>query len=410
LKVVGETVESASLSVSVPGGVEFSGDVHRDILGVDLDGHFGGGVTSRSFDAEAGVTLKVPGGISAKGDGVINQVGLAGCASARVLWANVSIGAAHRWNGSSSLLQDACGFSELKSLLGARDAAAAGSAARTIPISSGERQLNLIVTGSGGAPAVMLTEGGARQRILPDTHGAFGHAVYVAIGVPSLNRTYIALAMPAKGRLGVESAAGQGPLASVASTVLMPSPRVSTAVVRRGSGHYVLRWKARHLGGQTLVFEDVGRYGETEILRTTRTRGAANFRIPPHAWADRHRIRVLVERGGLVQQSLAGSPFRVPARRLGMPHVTIRIARGQAAIHWSGVTGVTGYRVYVRASDGRSLFFSRAARVHSVSVPAAESLRVTVQGVVDYSTFGPARTTVAKEKPAPKKRRRHRRK
>ncbi|HEV3093511.1 MAG TPA: carboxypeptidase regulatory-like domain-containing protein [Solirubrobacteraceae bacterium] len=377
--VVGQKIESATLTVTDPGGVSFKGEMTREIFGVGIDGSISGAIQAHSFDAEGHVKLSAA-VVSVEGDGLVNNVGVAACADAKVLWSQINIGGAIRWNGSAAWLQGSCGFTELARTLGARSSSA-GGAQQTLSIPAGERQVNLIVKGQGAPPDVLLTQGNMQKLIAPDTEGSFGHAVYIAFGIPSLDQTDIALALPAKGALGVGPAPGAPRLASIGATKLLATPRVKSAIRALGGDRYRLSWRASAIQGQRLLFEDVDRYGQTQILATGRAGGSRTFIARDRGIGGTHHVIVLVEQAGLLRTELAGPSFKTARVHLGAPRVSISQRNGKAIVRWRGVRDATGYRVFIVASDGRSLFYYLASRAHSITLPAASWLHAKVQAV-----------------------------
>jgi len=379
VSVVDQKIASASLTFTVPSSLSLDGDVSRDLLGVTVDGHIGGAITPNSFEAEGGVSLKGD-GLSATGDALVNNVGIAACGSEDVLWGTVNIGGAHRWHGGDSLLQGSCGFTQLKNTLGARDAADAG-VQQVITVPPDQRQVNVIVKGDGAPPSVLLVNGSTRKVIAPGTQGSFGRAVYLAMGIPDENETAIAVGEPPSGALGVGPASGEPQLASIGSTTLLPAPKVRTAIKSLGSNRYRLSWTGKALDGQRLVFVDVDRHGQSQILATSRATGSTTFVGRDVGLTAFHQIRVLVEQQGLLRLDLPGNRFRATAVPVGTPRVTIGVQRSRATVRWAAVSGALGYRVFITTSDGRSLFFSYGPHRHSVTVPAASVVHARVQAI-----------------------------
>ncbi|MHB8492573.1 MAG: vWA domain-containing protein, partial [Solirubrobacteraceae bacterium] len=188
LKLVEQELAEAEIKATIPGGVAFNGKLTASFLVITLEGHVKGEVTSHSFYAEGGITLHAP-VVSANGDGLVNNTGIAGCASAEIgvtvfghfIGKTVTVGGSHRWSGENHLFTDSCGFGRLRSALGA---AVAGSGT-AISVPPHTRQLNLIVRGSAGPPELTLTQGSTSALVTPNSTGAFGHTVYLAIADPT---------------------------------------------------------------------------------------------------------------------------------------------------------------------------------------------------------------------------------
>jgi hypothetical protein len=373
LSLVDQKLASASVTATIPGGVSFKGNLTASFLVIKLDGQISGSVTSNSFDAEGGITLQAP-LVTANGDGLVNNVGIAGCASAKIgvtvfgnfIGKTVTVGGAHRWSGSNSLFDDSCGFSKLQSELGAHTASAGG-----IRVPRHTRQLNVIVRGAAGPPQVQLQHGSTTAIVPPNSTGAFGKTVYLAIADPSDGETDIAIADPPRGLLGVGPVPGQPALASVGSSLPLRSPAVHTTLRRVGPRRYRLSWRARRIGGQRLVFESSGRGGVQRLGSSAKARGQLTFTAVDDGTSGARAVRIVVEQDGLVRAILHGPRFKPARVPLGKPHVRVSLRGRRAVVTWSAVANSAQYYVSVGTSDGRHLFFEIGRRHHSVRVPGA---------------------------------------
>jgi hypothetical protein len=387
LTVAKQTIASASATATIPGGFSFSGDITRDFVIVKVSGHVGGSISAQTFSAEGGVSVTTP-IASGTGDAYVNPVGIAGCGTVKVLWASLTIGGAYLWNNTTRVLQGSCGFSQLKGLLAARDAAL-GGAQQTISIPHGERQLNVIVRGSGQPPTVLLVDGTERALIKPNTEGELGHSPYLALADPSTGTTYIAIAAPTAGTLAVGPAPGAPALVSIGSSTPLPSPNVSVSLRRIGPARFRMAWHAASIPGQTLVFLDADARGRTQILRTRAARGSAVFTASEPGVALRHTLRVLVEQDGLVRQAVDVARFRIASVRLTKPRVTVSIKHGTAFVSWSAVRGATGYDVRIATADGRRLLFRTAPRTRSLTIPGGRGAVAQVGALGPEAQPGP---------------------
>jgi hypothetical protein len=164
----GSSGHIAEVRATIPGRVAFNGKLTASFLVISLEGTIKGEVTSRSFYAEGGITLHAP-AVSANGDGLVNNVGLAGCASAKIgvtvfghfISKTVTVGGSHRWGGENSMFTDSCRFGRLHSAL----SSAVDGSGTVVSVPPHTRQLNLIVRGAGGPPSSR----GARCAKLPST-------------------------------------------------------------------------------------------------------------------------------------------------------------------------------------------------------------------------------------------------
>jgi hypothetical protein len=400
LSVVDQKVASAWVKATIPGGVAFKGDISRSFLVINIEGGISGSITSNSFEAQGYVTISAP-VVSANGDALVNNTGLAGCASAKILWATLTIGGSHRWSGQNSVFTDSCGFGRLKAALGASSSALPGPPA-TVAVPPHTRQVNLIVQGTSGSPKVALTHGGETTLMTPNTTGSFGRSVYVALADPANDDTDIAIADPPAGSLQVAAATGQPRLVSVGSALPLPSPDVRTKVSSLGGRRYRLSWSAHKIAGQTLVFEDTNALGQVRLLSTTRSHGQTVFTALDNGASGSQRLRVVVDQDGLTREALAGPVFHPAAVRVAKPHVGVRLEGRTDVITWSAVQNAASYEVSVSTSDGRHLFFAVGARDRSVRIQGAPHVVASVRGVsagMELGSFGVGRTISQKPKP-----------
>jgi cytoskeletal protein CcmA (bactofilin family) len=401
LDMIDQKVASAWVKATIPGGVSFSGEISRSFAVIEITGGISGSITPHSFEAQGHVKIDAH-VVSASGDALVNNTGLAGCASAQVLWATVSIGASHRWSGENSVFADTCGFGRLQSALGASSSALPGPPT-IVHVPAHTRQINLVVHGTNGSPEVSLVQGKNNVLIMPNTTGAFGRAVYVALADPSLDATYIAIAGPEAGTLDVASPAGQPRFASIGSALPLPSPHVRIAVHSVGTRRYRLSWSSRKIPGQTLLFQDVNARGQVQVLSTTRSDGRIAFTALDNGANGPQKLRVVVDQDGLTREVLAGPVFHPAPVHVGKPHVNMRLKGRTAVITWSAAQNATSYEVSVSTSDGRHLFFAVGARDRSVRIPGASRVAASVRGVGAGMELGPLGTgKTTSQKPTPK--------
>lgn len=395
LSLVEDKVADATVKAKIPGGISFKGKISASFLVIHLEGDLSGEITSKSFSAEGGVTIKAP-VVSAQGDGLVNNVGLAGCASAQIgvtvfgnfIGTTVTIGGSHRWSGENSLFDDSCGFGRLRSALGASSARLSGAVAR-VQVPPHTSQINLIVRGAGTPPQVALAERGASALVSPESVGALGRAVYLAIGVPSEHETDIAIAKPAAGSIEVAAAPGQPALEGVSSSLPLPHPNVRVKLKRAGGRRYKLSWSARRIAGQTLIFEDLDGRGQVRLLTTTRSRGSHEFTAPDDGSSGSQRLRTVVEQDGLVRETLQGPRFQPAPVRLSRPRVHVSLRGGFATVRWDGVSNAAGYQIWIATSDGRRLFFARGRQARSLRLTGARRVSASVRAVGAGLELGP---------------------
>lgn len=398
LSLVDQQVTNASVTATIPGDVTFNGSVGRSFGPIAVNGTVDGSITPSSFDAEGGVTAQV-GPISATGDALVNNVGIAGCATAKVFWATLSIGGAHRWSGANSVFHDSCDFGRLKSALGAH-ASAAGGPQAVIRVPPHTRQVNIIVSGANGPPQVQLTHGTGRAIMVPNSEGRLGRMVYLAIADPADSETDIAIGDPGSGAIGIGPAPGQSALTGVASSLPLPNPDVRVSLHRLGGRAYQLSWSARAIPGQLLVFQDRDATGVKQLIETRRAHGTLRFTALDNGARGRHTLRVLVEQNGLLRAAFPGARFQPATLRLAAPRVSVRVKRGNAVITWSSVRNAARYEVSVTTSDGRHLFFAFGAHDRSLRVRSAARISVRVWALGPGGERGRPGTTSRQSKSA----------
>lgn len=410
LSLVEQKLAEAEVKATIPGGVAFNGKLNASFLVISLEGKIKGEVTSKSFYAQGGINLHAP-LVSASGDGLVNNVGLAGCASAKIgvtvfghfIGKTVTVGGAHRWSGENSMFTNSCGFGRLHSALGS----AVHGSGTVVFVPAHTHQLNLIVRGAAGPPEVQLSEGKTTATVLPNTTGALGGTVYLAIGNPAENETDIAIAEPAAGKIIVTSATGQPPLVSVSSALPLPSPEVRVRVVHLHGRRYRLSWKARKIEGQRLVFEDSSARGANVVLATSSAHGRIAFTALDDGARGAQKLRIVVEQDGLVREVRPGPSFHPPPVRLRAPHVHVRLRGGAALITWSTVREASRYYVSVSTSDGRDLFFAEPSHRRSLRVRGAGSVSASVWGISPGLQRGrPGRGSAHARRGKPKRRHR----
>ncbi|HVW17923.1 MAG TPA: hypothetical protein VHB30_06705, partial [Solirubrobacteraceae bacterium] len=394
LKVVDLHVASASLQAAIPGSVAFSGDVHKDFPGFGVDANLGGTVSTKSFEAKGGFALNVP-GASGTGDALVNEHGVAACATAEtaLLHQRFTIGAAYRWGQGPRLLDGSCGFGELRDTIA--HAAQRGVPVTTIPVPRAHRQLNVVAHGAGRPPALRLSLGSARATVRPGSAGRLGTTAYVAVADEAHDDTVVIIASPPAGRVVVTAAPGSSPILGVRTSIELPDPRVRVRVAAPHDGRYRLSWTSRRISGQRLtLWLRAGRASRLLLHDASRSSGHVDFTALPGSTVQ--HVRVVVSQDGLPRKIIE-SAATLHARRvvLHAPKVTLRRHGSKATIAWTAVHGAARYVVTVRTSDGRRLFYSRSARSRSLTVHSTGRLTASVRGEDAGLRDGPARSVTS---------------
>ncbi len=402
LSLIDDRLADAKVTATIPGGVSFEGDLRASLLVFHLEGKVSGEVTAKSFEAEGGVTIDAP-GIKASGRGLVDNVGLAGCASAKIgvtvagefIGKTVTIGGAHRWSGENSLFDDSCGFGGLQSVLRAGSSALPGRAA-TVSVPPHTSQVNLMVRGAGAPPEVRLTEGKLSALVLPGSTGDFGQTAYLAIANPAQGETDIAIASPPTGTIELTAAPAQPALVGVTSSLPLPDPDVTVELRRLGPRRYRLAWSAHAVEGQTLSFEDTNRRGHMQLHTPASSHGALDFSALDNGVNGRQRLRIVVKQDGLVREVIVGPSFVPAPVRLTAPRVSVSLHGAAALVRWTGVPGANGYQVGIADSNGRHLFFAVGGRSRTLRVKGARSVLASVRGVGAGMELGPVGEATAR--------------
>ncbi len=387
-------MESGWIRASFPGGIAFGGEVEREFAGIGVKGSVHGSVSSKEFEA-AGSAEVDAGVASASGDALLNNRGLAGCATATigvVVHKTVSIGGAYRWNGKTSVFSDSCGFGRLKEALAARVAATGVP----VIVPAHTSQINLVVNGAGAPPKLVLTDGGVSTTVTPGTVGELGSAAYVAVADPSSGDTYVAIAGLPAGTLTVAAAPGSSAISSVGSVLPLPKPNVKIHVSAAGGRRYRLSWSSTAIPGQTLVFADVDSRGQRVVLKSSAPSGHAFFTSTPDGASGAHQLRVTVEQDGLIRQTSSLTTFTPAKPVLSRPRVTIRLSHGAAVIRWPGVREAGAYQVSIHTADGRWLYFKEPATVRSITVKQVSAIAASVSAIGPGMEVGPVGKAAAR--------------
>jgi hypothetical protein len=344
LSIVRYKIGDATLRIDIPGGVSFEGRLEVPLGVLVFDGGIEGAASSRGFDARGEVQVDTPFG-RVSGHLLLDEEGVAGCVTIKVLFGSVIIGASDRWRGKSGLFDDTCGFGRLRSTLGVSGSAASRGSAANIVVPAQTGQINVVVRGADdasklnlagqfepvgdeltenkpGAPYVELAEGKCHLRVAPDSSGRFCQALYAAIGNPEHHETDIAIRDPRAGTIAAAATPGQPELSEVFSSRLLSSPRPTAKLDPLGARCFRLTWSAGNVGWQrVLTFKD--RQG---LLYTTRRSTGTHDICPPGGGHIRPQgLQTIVKQDGLVREVISAQASRgaltgIQARRSASSH------------------------------------------------------------------------------------------
>jgi hypothetical protein len=195
----------------------------------------------------------------------------------------------------------------------------------------GLRAAAFAVAGAGAPPSVTLTEpGGGRTIGTPaETYVQGPDAVTLRYGPRAT--TYLLVRQPKGGDWTVSVDGGSSTVIGISTANAVPDPDVS-ARVTGGSASRVLRFRARRIPGQRIVFTEVANGIDRPIGATERSSGRIRF-TPSEGAAGPRLVAAEVEPDGMPRTSIAvarfrtsgvvrpGSVGRVRARRKGSRHV-----------------------------------------------------------------------------------------
>jgi hypothetical protein len=408
LYLLDDKLDSGFVRASFPGGVEFEGEETRQIGPLKLEANLAGSASSKTLEASGHATISATidnVGVSVSGYGLVNNVGLAGCATATVgvvYHQTVNLGGFYRWNGQEGEFNDSCGFGRLKSALAARAAATAASPV-LLRNPAGTRQINLIVRGVSRSPEVVLTKGGKTATIVPNSEGEWDGAGYIALADPETGDTDIAIAGLSAGNFAVAAPPGQPGLTDVGTVLPLPKPNVRVTVRPTGGRRYRLQWQATPIPGQTLVFNDRNARGQEQLLATSRSRGRLEFTAMENGLAGAQHIEVSVEQDGLIRELLRRATFRPGRVVLAKPRVSLSEVAGTDRVTWRAGPYAGYYEVLISTSDGRKLFFKNSPGDRALRVAGAPRVEVSVRAAGEALIPGPlAEATHVRPKPKPK--------
>ena len=222
------------------------------------------------------------------------------------------------------------------------------------------------VTGSGGAPDVVLT-GPHGENV--STLGATGRSDVVAIQLTDADETLIGLRRPLAGRWTVTPASGSAPIVGVAVADSLPAPDVHVSVTGRGARR-TLRYRFAAAPGRIVTFVERG----AGVYNTLPVAHGSHGRIvftPASGPGGRRDILALISQGGVpAAQSIVGSYTAPAPQRLPAPQgLRTRRAGNRLLVSFNGVPGAWRYATTLTLASGRrALLLSRTPRVTFAAV------------------------------------------
>ena len=250
-------------------------------------------------------------------------------------------------------------------------AAAAQAGAQTFNVPRGAPSASVRIAGTGGPPSVVLTGPRGERIALPQTDPATANPNAVAITIPDTRTTQVFLKEPSAGRWTVTGSE----VASVSSAVGLAAPRVRARVVSparpRGARRTLVYSGAR----RGIAFVERGARTSSPIGRARGARGRIRF-TPADGRRGSRRIVALVERAGVVTQSLAVARYAAPGpRRPARPRGLVVSRRGETlTVRWK--SSARSFAVTVKPRRAPAIL--RVTRGHRVRIRGVARRRGTV--------------------------------
>lgn len=317
------------------------------------------------FGGSVGATVKVFGFSIGTAEAILSSKALGICGPTPIPF--VEGGFVLEWGKGAEALWGDCDLDKYKPGGSASRVRAAQAGGFTVP--RGADAASVRVTGSGGAPAVVLLSP-TGERIVPAAAAAGARGEAIAVRAPAESRTYVALRRPRAGAWRVEAAPGSVPIRAIDAATARPDPRVKAAIgaPRRGSRVRTLRWQFPNAQGRTLQFVEEGKAGERSLGTGRGIGGSIRF-APGDGPAGRRIVHAVVLQDGAPKRKIRIGSYVSPGpQRPGRVRAAAarRVRRG-LVVRWTRAAGATGYIVRADVSDGRRI--SLLARGTSVRIP-----------------------------------------
>jgi hypothetical protein len=414
--VHGFQIATAKLVFRTDGFFEVDGNIDIDLDVADLNGGLDAFVDlpTKSFSAEAHMNLSVLGFDVTSADAIVSSIGVAACANVAP---GLNVGVGYKWGGSASILGGfgkGCDVSAYRVQPVADRASIADHAGRAhaavaaIPVPAHTPYEDVLVTGAGAPPSVLLTTPSGQQ-ITPSTNPAIASPA-LALRSAKSDQTLVLLRSPAAGNWTIAPAPGSSAITAVSVGAGHLPPAISAHVTGRGATRR-LSYAAALRPGLTVSFAELGN-GVYHVIGAARAaHGTLRF-TPADGPAGVRTIVAIASEDGIPRERVVVARYHAPGpvtpgrvRGLRVLHRgrTFRISFGSAA-------GATSYALRITASDGRHLLKLIGSRGHSLSLPVlgySDRITVSVAGLSSLGRSGPASRARASAAPTKPRRRRH---
>jgi hypothetical protein len=257
-----------------------------------------------------------------------------------------------------------------------------------VAIGKGLPTATIVAEGESAAPSVTVTGPGGLKLVSGEAPSAKG-AIAVPRGVPA---AYVALNNPAPGDYTIVPNAGSADIVRV----LTGDGYKPATVTAKLQGKAIAYRIANGGNGQTVVFQEKGRFGTHVLGTVSNARGTLRFKPAPGAGGKR-TVTALIEHDGLVQKQVKVGSYTAPGPpkpgAVGRLSATHRVHR--LTITWRGAPGAASYVVKVAGSKGTRLARMTGSKARSVTFGAVrrdERFTVTVRALSKAQRGGPVRS------------------
>ena len=304
-----------------------------------------------------------------------NNKGIAGCVSPPVL---PDVGASLDWGDilPTPFFYE-CDLDPYRTPAPAR-ARAAQAGGQSFVVAPGTKVVNVRVTGTGGAPdVVVVSPSGERIEPLADVGAARADTRALAASYGDV--TFVGVNAPAAGTWQVVPKDGSSAIAALATRTDVPAPVVAGSVGGRGYKRLV-SYRATTGNGLKTTIVETGPMGSRVLGVAKGARGTIRFAPAPGPRGKR-TIEAIVERDGMPRLRKAiGSYTAPPTRKPGKVRALKVVRRGTAVTaRWRKGARATTYAVRFDLPDGRRLLkVGKPTRSTFRGAPRKGRVRVTV--------------------------------
>ncbi|MEA2425184.1 MAG: hypothetical protein QOH13_1594 [Thermoleophilaceae bacterium] len=270
--------------------------------------------------------------------------------------------------------------------LGARVAAAGG---QVVAIGAGLPTATIVAEGGSAAPSVTVTGPNGLKLVSGEAPSAKG-AIATPRGIPA---TYIALKKPAAGDYTIVPNEGSADIVRVLTgdgykpasvTAKLRGKRISYAIANGGNG-------------QTVVFQEKGRFGTHLLGTVSNARGTLRFK-PAAGPGGKRTVTAVIQHNGLVDKQVKIGSYTAPnppkPGAVGALRSVHKVHK--LTITWKAARGATSYVVKIQGSKGTRLARMVGTKARSLKLGAMrrdERFTVTVRGLSKTNRAGPVRSS-----------------